>query len=90
MQLDQLAEWTRTREAGTAQSAIGQLRRALETGGNWALSHRIEGLVDSPAQVGAARFPAMGIVRVYAPKDFEFDSLMSDIIVLTKTNAAAA
>jgi len=56
-----------------------------------------EGLGHIPVIVGgiipdddADRLRAMGVARVYTPKDFELNSIMSDIVVLVDPKAVAA
>ena len=58
---------------------------------------REAGLGDIPVIVGgiipeedAERLRAMGVDRVYTPKDFELNSIMSDIVVLADPRAVAA
>ncbi len=58
---------------------------------------REEGLGDIPVIVGgiipdddAERLRAMGVARVYTPKDFELNTIMSDIVVLADPKAVAA
>ncbi|XDA97765.1 protein meaA [Sulfitobacter sp. LCG007] len=58
---------------------------------------RAEGLGDVPVVVGgiipeedARRLRAMGVARVYTPKDFELNTIMSDIVALADPEAVAA
>jgi len=58
---------------------------------------RIEGLGDVPVVVGgiipeddADRLRAMGVARVYTPKDFELNVIMEDIVTLADPRARAA
>ena len=58
---------------------------------------RAAGLADVPVVVGgiipdadAARLTAMGVARVYTPKDFELNRIMFDIVALVAPKAAAA
>ena len=58
---------------------------------------RAEGLGHVPVVAGgiipgedAARLCAMGVARVYTPKDFELNRIMSDIVELADGNAVAA
>lgn len=55
------------------------------------------GLGDTPVIVGgiipdddAERLRAMGVARVYTPKDFELNAIMKDIVTLADPNAIAA
>ncbi len=55
------------------------------------------GLGDTPVIVGgiipdddAERLRAMGVARVYTPKDFELNAIMEDIVTLADPNAIAA
>jgi (2R)-ethylmalonyl-CoA mutase len=55
------------------------------------------GLGDTPVIVGgiipdddAERLRAMGVARVYTPKDFELNAIMKDIVTLAEPNAIAA
>ena len=57
---------------------------------------RDAGLGDTPVVVGgiipeddADRLRAMGVARVYTPKDFELNTIMADIVTLADTSAAA-
>jgi (2R)-ethylmalonyl-CoA mutase len=54
------------------------------------------GLGDTPVVVGgiipeddADRLRAMGVARVYTPKDFELNTIMADIVTLADPSAAA-
>ena len=38
----------------------------------------------------AARLRAMGVARVYTPKDFQLNTIMMDIVALVEPGAAAA
>ena len=58
---------------------------------------RDAGLGDTPVVVGgiipeddADRLRAMGVARVYTPKDFELNTIMADIVTLADPSAAAA
>jgi len=58
---------------------------------------RAAGLGDIPVIVGgiipeedAARLRAMGVARVYTPKDFELNTIMRDIVALVDPEAVAA
>ena len=58
---------------------------------------RDAGLGDTPVIVGgiipdddAERLRAMGVARVYTPKDFELNAIMKDIVTLADPNAIAA
>ncbi|WP_370228824.1 methylmalonyl-CoA mutase family protein, partial [Cognatishimia sp.] len=58
---------------------------------------RQEGLGETPVIVGgiipdedADRLRAMGVARVYTPKDFELNTIMNDIVVLADPKAVAA
>ncbi|WP_238364890.1 protein meaA [Mesobacterium pallidum] len=58
---------------------------------------RAEGLGDRPVIVGgiipdedARRLRAMGVARVYTPKDFELNTIMKDIVTLADPAAVAA
>ena len=58
---------------------------------------RDAGLAHVPVVVGgiipdedAARLTAMGVARVYTPKDFELNRIMSDIVTLAEPKAVAA
>ncbi|MEP4198951.1 MAG: protein meaA [Aliishimia sp.] len=58
---------------------------------------KTEGLSHIPVIVGgiipdddADRLRAMGVARVYTPKDFELNTIMSDIVVLADPKAVAA
>ena len=58
---------------------------------------RDAGLTDTPIIVGgiipdedAAKLRAMGVARVYTPKDFELNAIMTDIIQLADPNEIAA
>jgi (2R)-ethylmalonyl-CoA mutase len=58
---------------------------------------RNEGMGSIPVVVGgiipdedAARLLAMGVARVYTPKDFELNTIMQDIVVLADPTAVAA
>ncbi len=58
---------------------------------------RAAGLGDIPVIVGgiipeddAARLRAMGVARVYTPKDFELNTIMRDIVALVDPGAVAA
>ena len=58
---------------------------------------RAAGLGHVPVVVGgiipdedAARLTAMGVARVYTPKDFELNRIMGDIVVLAEPKAVAA
>ncbi|HQU66941.1 MAG TPA: protein meaA [Albidovulum sp.] len=58
---------------------------------------REAGLAEVPVVVGgiipdedAARLRAMGVARVYTPKDFELNRIMFDIVALAEPKAAAA
>ncbi len=58
---------------------------------------RDEGLTHIPVTVGgiipdddAERLRAMGVARVYTPKDFELNSIMRDIVALADTKPVAA
>ncbi|WP_299921043.1 protein meaA [uncultured Pelagimonas sp.] len=58
---------------------------------------REEGLTHIPVTVGgiipdddAERLRAMGVARVYTPKDFELNSIMRDIVALADTKPVAA
>ena len=58
---------------------------------------RNEGLGHVPVIVGgiipdedADRLRAMGVARVYTPKDFELNTIMNDIVVLADPAAVAA
>jgi (2R)-ethylmalonyl-CoA mutase len=58
---------------------------------------RDAGLSDTPVIVGgiipdddAERLLAMGVARVYTPKDFELNAIMKDIVTLADPNAMAA
>jgi len=58
---------------------------------------REAGLGDVPVIVGgiipdddAARLKAMGVARVYTPKDFELNLIMSDIVTLADPQSVAA
>ncbi|MEL7091081.1 MAG: protein meaA [Pseudomonadota bacterium] len=58
---------------------------------------KAEGLSHIPLIVGgiipdedAARLTAMGVARVYTPKDFELNTIMSDIVTLAEPKAVAA
>jgi (2R)-ethylmalonyl-CoA mutase len=55
------------------------------------------GLGDTPVIVGgiipeddATRLRAMGVARVYTPKDFELNNIMADIVTLADPKAVAA
>ena len=58
---------------------------------------RAAGLAQVPVVVGgiipdddAARLRAMGVARVYTPKDFELNRIMMDIVALVAPKEAAA
>ena len=58
---------------------------------------RAAGLADTPVIVGgiipdedAARLKAMGVARVYTPKDFELNTIMMDIVTLADPKPVAA
>ncbi len=58
---------------------------------------RDEGLSHIPVTVGgiipdedAERLRAMGVARIYTPKDFELNSIMRDIVTLVDTKSVAA
>jgi (2R)-ethylmalonyl-CoA mutase len=58
---------------------------------------RNEGMGSIPVVVGgiipdedAARLLAMGVARVYTPKDFELNTIMQDIVVLADPASVAA
>jgi len=58
---------------------------------------RDAGLGDVPVIVGgiipdddAERLLAMGVARVYTPKDFELNAIMKDIVTLADPSALAA
>jgi (2R)-ethylmalonyl-CoA mutase len=58
---------------------------------------RAAGLGHVPVVVGgiipdddAARLRAMGVARVYTPKDFELNTIMTDIVTLADPEAVAA
>ncbi|MBV2360259.1 protein meaA [Thalassococcus sp. CAU 1522] len=58
---------------------------------------RAEGLGDIPVIVGgiipdddAARLRAMGVAKVYTPKDFELNAIMRDIVTLVDAKSIAA
>ncbi|REC58062.1 protein meaA [Rhodosalinus sediminis] len=58
---------------------------------------RAEGIEDIPVIVGgiipeedASRLRAMGVARVYTPKDFELNAIMMDVIELADPGAVAA
>lgn len=58
---------------------------------------RDSGLGDTPVVVGgiipeddADRLRAMGVARVYTPKDFELNTIMADIVTLADPSAATA
>jgi (2R)-ethylmalonyl-CoA mutase len=58
---------------------------------------RAEGLGETPVIVGgiipdddAERLRAMGVARVYTPKDFELNTIMKDIVVLADPKSIAA
>ena len=58
---------------------------------------RHEGIGSVPVVVGgiipdqdATRLLAMGVARVYTPKDFELNTIMQDIVVLADPEAVAA
>jgi (2R)-ethylmalonyl-CoA mutase len=55
------------------------------------------GLSETPVIVGgiipdddAARLSAMGVARVYTPKDFELNTIMMDVVTLVDPKAVAA
>ena len=58
---------------------------------------REAGLADTPVIVGgiipdedAERLRAMGVARVYTPKDFELNTIMGDIVALADPKPVAA
>jgi (2R)-ethylmalonyl-CoA mutase len=58
---------------------------------------RAEGMEDVPVIVGgiipeedARRLAAMGVARVYTPKDFELNAIMQDVVTLADPKAVAA
>jgi (2R)-ethylmalonyl-CoA mutase len=58
---------------------------------------REAGLGDTPVVVGgiipeddADRLRAMGVARVYTPKDFELNTIMADIVTLADPEEVAA
>ena len=58
---------------------------------------REAGLGNTPVIVGgiipdddAERLKAMGVARVYTPKDFELNTIMNDVVVLVDPEAVAA
>jgi len=58
---------------------------------------RAEGLGNVPVVVGgiipeedARRLRAMGVAKVYTPKDFVLNTIMMDIVALVDSNAVAA
>ena len=58
---------------------------------------RAEGLSDVPVIVGgiipeedAKRLKAMGVAKVYTPKDFNLNTIMMDIVTLVDPQAVAA
>ena len=58
---------------------------------------KAEGLSDIPLLVGgiipdddAARLRAMGVARVYTPKDFDLNRIMLDIVALAEAEGRAA
>ena len=58
---------------------------------------RAAGLGDTPVIVGgiipdddAENLRAMGVARVYTPKDFELNTIMADIVTLADPEAVAA
>ncbi len=58
---------------------------------------RAAGLAEVPVVVGgiipdedAARLRALGVARIYTPKDFELNRIMFDIVALVEPKAVAA
>mgnify|MGYP001797300752 CR=1 FL=1 len=73
--------------SGSHIPLVEDLVRRMKTAGLGHVPLIVGGIIPDE---DAARLTAMGVARVYTPKDFELNTIMSDIVTLAEPKAVAA